>query len=61
MESLADHLNGDGKRLVVRSMAMVANADGRMDDAERRLMLECGRIIGLPKTATLEIVDGPPE
>ena len=42
-------------------MAMVANADGRMDDAERELMLECGRIIGLPRTATLEIVDAPAE
>lgn len=57
--SIADVLNDDGKRLVIRSMALVANADGRMEEAERDSIVECARVIGIARTTALQILDDP--
>lgn len=59
LASIADVLNDDGKRLVVRSMTLVASADGKMDDAERETIIECAGVIGLARTTALEIFDNP--
>ncbi|MCB1479201.1 MAG: TerB family tellurite resistance protein [Tepidamorphaceae bacterium] len=57
--SIADVLNNDGKRLVIRSMSLVAAADGKMEDAERETIIECAQIIGLARTTALEILEDP--
>ncbi|MFN0264330.1 TerB family tellurite resistance protein [Tepidamorphus sp. 3E244] len=59
LQSIADVLNDDGKRLVIRSMALVANADGKMDEAERDTIVECAGVIGLARTTALQILDDP--
>ncbi|MCC0011971.1 MAG: TerB family tellurite resistance protein [Rhodobiaceae bacterium] len=57
--SIADVLNQDGKQLIIRSMSLVAAADGKMEDAERNTIVECAQIIGLARTTALQILDNP--